>query len=117
MADPEERHLMSVSKFPQMNTANSAQVETVTNPMLRSQMVGWYDPDQLARTAGEVIVSTIVGRHADHRLIEALADGSNEIFDYSVDKEDQPQQEMWIDFVADTGDGWNSTYTVAYYLA
>jgi hypothetical protein len=26
------------------------------------------------------------------------------------------RDEIWIDYVADTGDGWDSTYTVAYYL-
>ena len=94
MANRGEQHLASVSKFPRTNAATGVQVEAVTNPALRTKMVGWYDPDQLARTAGEVIVSTIFGRHADHRLIEALADGSHEIFDYTLDEENSPRQEI-----------------------
>jgi hypothetical protein len=37
-------------------------------------MVGWYDPIQLGRTAVEVLLSTIFGRHADKRIMQALAD-------------------------------------------
>ncbi|HET7057838.1 MAG TPA: hypothetical protein VFI05_03840, partial [Nitrospiraceae bacterium] len=38
----------------------------------RQKMVGWYDPGQLLRTAGEVAISTIFGRNADQRVIEAM---------------------------------------------
>lgn len=84
-------------------------------------MVGWYDPGQLAQTAVQVAISTIFGRNADFRNTEALAtpepdDGgrlaleptSEGFFDYSG------TESMWIDYVADTGDGWDSTYAVAY---
>src|SRR5437660_7388591 len=33
----------------------------------RAEMVGWYDPGQLVRTAIDVGVSTIFGRNADYR--------------------------------------------------
>jgi hypothetical protein len=89
----------------------------------RQKMVGWYDPGQLLRTAGEVIISTIFGRNADQRVIEAMFAGSHTVTlpdpadprliedgieDYS------DHQELWIDYVADLGDGWDSTYSVAY---
>lgn len=93
------------------------------------KMVGWYDPRQLAKTGVEVAVSTIFGRHSDHRLVEAMASGDDKdrFYDYSSyyldDGKDRvepdlahPRSEMWIDYVGDTGDGWNSTYAVAYYL-
>jgi hypothetical protein len=79
-------------------------------------MVGWYDPQQLGRTAIEVALSTIFGRHADYRLLEALRDGA-EIHDYREGDDGRPRQEIWIDYVADVGDGWNSTYAVASLLA
>src|SRR5205814_9885298 len=41
------------------------------------------------------------GEHPD-------ADG---IYDYSLG------QTMWLDYIADTGDGWDSTYSVAYYAS
>ncbi|MEP6911424.1 MAG: metallophosphoesterase [bacterium] len=89
-------------------------------------MVRWYDPGQLARTAIDVVISTLFGRHSDYRLTEVLLSPSDEgviwdddpidpaeehdgIYDYS-DRDD-----LWIDYIADTGSGWNPTYTVAYY--
>jgi len=81
-------------------------------------MVGWYDPRQLLRTAGQVVVSTIFGRNADYRLIEALYDDPDDlpkddpahfILDYSGHKA------FWLDYIADLGEGWNSTYAVAYH--
>jgi hypothetical protein len=79
-------------------------------------MVGWYDPQQLGRTAVEVAVSTIFGRHADYRLLEALRGGAD-IHDYRKGDDGLPRQEIWIDYVGDVGDGWNSTYAVASLLA
>ena len=91
-------------------------------------MVGWYDPRQLIRTGLQVAISTIFGRHSDRRLVEALASGPQEIYDYTVHYKDdgkdlcemdesRPREEIWIDYVADLGEGWNSTYAVAYYLS
>lgn len=96
----------------------------------RLPMVGWYDPRQLAQTGVEVAISTIFGRHSDHRLVEAMASGEvqEDFYDYTYhykdngkdvcepDKE-QPRDSIWIDYVGDVGDGWNSTYAVAYHLA
>lgn len=90
------------------------------------KMVGWYDPGQLMQTAGQVVVSTIFGRNADQRMIEALfADVDSVALPDPSDPrlieggvEDYSDlSDLWIDYVADTGDGWNSTYTVAYYLS
>ena len=84
----------------------------------RHKMVGWYDPPQLLRTAGQVVLSLIVGQHADYRLIEALYDDPENlpkddpehfIIDYSH------HTEFWLDYIADVGEGWNSTYAVAYH--
>jgi hypothetical protein len=101
------------------------------------RMVGWYEPPLLVRTTSEVIVSKLFGGHSDYRLLEALAAEDDTVYDYTgyylededgqylTDKNGQyvrdetrkPREEIWIDYVADTGDGWNSTYGVAYYLA
>lgn len=88
-------------------------------------MVGWYDPRQLARTAVDVAVSTIFGKHADYRITEALVVPSQDDNIFDDDSTDVPANEdgiydyserdhIWIDYVADTGDGWDSTYSVAY---
>ena len=99
-------------------------------PPKRLPMVGWYDPRQLAKTGIEVAISTVFGRHSDHRLVEAMASADDQIpyFDYTcwyVDNGKDPikrdpdnkRNSIWIDYVADVGDGWNSTYAIAYYIA
>ena len=84
-------------------------------PERRLPMVGWFDPGPLVATGLDVIVSTLFGRHSDFRLLEALAAGGRgEIYDYSR-RGDTPREEIWIDYIADTGDGFNSTYATAYW--
>lgn len=73
-------------------------------------MVGWYDPGQLLNTGVQVLISEVLGSRADYRLIESFG-GAQEVFDYSA------EAELWLDYVADLGDGWDSTYTVASMLA
>jgi hypothetical protein len=82
---------------------------TQKNPIQR-KMVGWYDPFQLLRTAKEVVVSSLLGVRADYRLLESLA-AEQGIFDYT------DQDEVWLDYVADLGDGWDATYTIACLLS
>jgi hypothetical protein len=75
-------------------------------------MVGWYDPRVLMQSGYQVAIANIFGRHSDTRLIEALASQPQTEFDYSAHEGD-----FWLDYVADTGDGWNSTYAIADALA
>jgi len=93
--------------------------------------VAWYDPCQLMKTGMEVMVSTVIGRHSDHRIIEAVIAPKGAPFrDYTYfhhvgedykdsekDSERGERDEIWVDYVADTGDGWNATYAVAYAIA
>jgi hypothetical protein len=90
-------------------------------------MVSWYNLKQVAGTAFKSIVSKIIGEQSDRRLMLALASSENEFYDYTYcykhvgDKVepdvDVHRDEIWIDFIADTGDGWDSTYSVAYYAS
>lgn len=90
------------------------------------KMVGWYDWGQLKNTALETAISTLVGEYADPRLGTAEPP-RGDFFDYSTELartefdfeavKDAKRSEIWIDYVADVGDGWNSTYAVAYKLA
>jgi hypothetical protein len=110
-------------------------------------MVAWYDPGQLAYTAVEVLISTVFGKYADQRVIQALA-GPGVIYDFTRKQPEmlplghapgkgmeesalsirgetvakgtsqpRPADDFWFDFVADVGDGWDSTYAVASALA
>lgn len=75
-------------------------------------MVSWYDPGQLANTGVQVILSTLLGSMIDARRFAAV-EGKDQ--DCIVDYTDK--QEIWFDYMADTGDGWNATYTMAYLLS
>lgn len=94
------------------------------------RMVGWYDPKQLTRTAVDVVVSTLFGRHADYRLMEALVtSAATDPYDYTrrwkagpedrdiPDPQGELREDIWLDYVGDVGDGWNSTYAIAHCLA
>lgn len=102
----------------------------------QAKMVGWYNPTQLLQTAKQVVISSILGRHMDRRLIESLTikaeyyDFTGRQIDHGHEKElsgalvqpisyplPEAAGEVWIDYVSDVGDGWNSTYAVAHYLA
>lgn len=78
---------------------------------IRKKMVNWYDPKQLAFTAVKTVISGIFGNFADRREMQAALDPGVEYFDYS----DRP--ELWVDFISDLGDGFNSTYTMAHLMA
>lgn len=125
--------LQSVGSAAKLKT--SAKSESVTPPPPKKPkqlpMVGWYDPRQLAKTGIEVAISTIFGRHSDQRLIEAMgadAEQEEKFYDYTCHYTDngreiceldsaRPRDSIWIDYVGDVGDGWNSTYAIAYHLA
>jgi hypothetical protein len=75
-------------------------------------MVAWFDPVQLAATGLQAAVSGIFGAYSDKREIQAaLAPDAKVIRDYAA------LDELWIDYVADLGDGFAPTYTVAHMLA
>ncbi len=90
-------------------------------------MTNWYDPRQLIDTAKRTVISTTVGQYADPRAgnPDPTAGG---FFDYSryvvpsqldftEDKSKGDRKEIWIDYAADVGDGFNPTYAVAYYIS
>ena len=95
------------------------------------RMVSWYDPRLLARVGIRTLVSSVFGQYADQRLMQAVTDTAEDKeligrYDYcGVDAASEPQKCLamdeagayWIDYVADVGDGFEPTYTLAYLLA
>jgi len=82
----------------------------------RQEMVNWYDPGQLMNTAMKVLLSSAFGSYADKRelmpvLSHSDGDAQKPYHDYS------DRTELWLDYTADLGDGWNSTYAIASLLA
>ena len=72
-------------------------------------MVRWLDPHQLIDTSARVLASGFVASYTDSRELQALVPCK------MIDRSDQ--DELWLDYVSDLGDGFNSTYTVARLLA
>jgi hypothetical protein len=92
---------------------DNAKLQRLLTDPTRSPMVSWYDPAVLFRSGLRATLAKLFGRHSDRRLIEALGGQPQNAFDYSKEEAD----EFWLDYVADLGDGWNSTYAVAYWLS
>ncbi|HKT02956.1 MAG TPA: metallophosphoesterase [Rugosimonospora sp.] len=71
--------------------------------------VAWLSPPQLARTAVQVLLSALFGAYLDKRELQSTL--PNRVYD-----EGAGEAEAWLDFVADVGDGFDSTYSIAYLL-
>jgi hypothetical protein len=82
----------------------------------KHKMVGWYGPRQLASTGYQVFISTIFGKHGDKRILHAIGDDGSLRKRCFYEINDPGDQEFWFDYVSDVGDGFDSTYTVAYHL-
>lgn len=95
-----------------------------------ARMVRWYDPRLLARIGIRTMVSNVFGQYADQRLVQAATDQADSQalkarYDYRDPTPEDPMQRValddrgafWIDYVADTADGFEPTYTMAYLLA
>src|SRR3954462_491516 len=76
----------------------------------RKRMVAWFDPAQLAKIASQTYRASEVVSLVDEREIEALLQPPKS-YEYSG------ADDFWFDYVADIGDGFDSTYSVAYLLA
>ncbi len=69
--------------------------------------VQWFDPRVLAKSGARVVLSGALGEFLDKRELQAGLD--EEPPDHLRD-----QADVWFDFVADMGDGFDATYSVAW---
>lgn len=87
------------------------------------RMVHWFNPLLLYKLLNNVVTSAMFGQYADRRLIVAALDTVPldkhlERATALVDKlSPDGAGPVWLDFVADLGDGFDSTYAVACVLA
>lgn len=72
--------------------------------------VHWLSPLMLINTAAQVVLSNVFGEYLDKREMQAALPSN-------VFREPGSGDELWFDFVADVGDGFDPTYTIAYLLA
>jgi hypothetical protein len=95
----------------------------------REKMYGWYDPGHLLETGIRVGIATIFGEFLDRReLFGDRTSSTPPAFETSYDYSYaaciehsvvgcEKCGDFWLDFVCDTGDGWDSTFAVARLLA
>lgn len=85
-------------------------------------MTGWFNPGLLLKLLWRVIVSDLFGQYADRRLMVAALDPASKA---EIQQRDDLTKlltkdsngAIWIDFIADLGDGFDATYTIAYLLS
>ncbi|MEJ3745862.1 hypothetical protein WEI85_21535 [Actinomycetes bacterium KLBMP 9797] len=79
------------------------------------EAVRWLSPAELWRTAVKVMLSSIFADYSDKREIQAALPAT--LLECAAARDAGEQSELWLDFVADLGDGFDATYTVATLLA
>jgi len=97
-----------------MRQMSRADLDAHDAPPAGLPMVGWFDPARLLRTGLATLVSKLVGRRSDARVTLALAAEARTPYDL---RDAAGADGLWLDYVCDTGDGWNPTYAIAYALA
>lgn len=78
-------------------------------------MVNWLGPVQLLQTGLRAAVATTLGAFADPREVQAAL--HPEAANPPIPVDTTADGSVWIDYVADTGDGWNATYSVAWCIS
>ncbi len=73
----------------------------------RRTAVRWFSPAVLAKAALRVTLSLAIGDFLDKRELQQALDAN--VLSHAVEG-----REVWIDFIADTGDGFDATYSVAW---
>lgn len=93
------------------------------------QMVDWFDPGLLAKVGVRSVISATLGAYTDQRLMQAATDEVSETelrqrYNYSETAVNprhaitpDANGAVWVDYIADLGDGFESTYAMAYLLA
>jgi hypothetical protein len=71
--------------------------------------VRWMSPRTLAETAARFGLARLLGGYLDKR--ELFGSRPQEVFAHDAG------EELWLDYVADIGDGFDSTYSIAYLTA
>jgi hypothetical protein len=70
-------------------------------------MVQWLGPTGLLVTGLDVVLSGVFGRYADKRELEGAITREAPL-------RYRDPGDLWIDYISDSGDGWASTYAVAW---
>ena len=129
----------TVSPLPSREAETLARGKTIIERLRQGhlpQMVDWFDPGLLAKVGVRTVISSTLGSYTDQRLMQAATDNaSDEVelanrYNYSGEMVNaageylatemlMPEMDgaVWIDYIADLGDGFEATYAMAYLLA
>lgn len=108
----------AASPPPPLSAPSGSRIEHVT----QERPVNWLNPLQLLQSGLLAALAGVVGSFADSRALQA-ARGANGASAATDARETAARERLrnadsvWIDYIADTGDGWDATYTVAHTLA
>ncbi len=75
----------------------------------RQRPVPWLKPQLLANTAVRAGLAQMFGAYLDKRELQGAL--GSEVYQHEADGD------LWLDYVADLGDGFDATYSVAWLLA
>src|SRR4051812_10465822 len=124
--------VLSVRRYAAPVSSTSVRPMSESGPLSRKQLtshseelhftpqdrVHWMAPLQLLHTAGQVFISSLFGSFADKREMQvALEPPATAIRWPGLPEDEQtPPDEYWFDYVADIGDGFDATFSVAWLL-
>ncbi len=84
----------------------------------RKAAIRWHSPKTLARAGSHALMFKIVGGFSDQRDTQRfLSSAIVEVQRPCSGPGGQPSDEIWFDYFADSGDGFDACATVAYLLA
>jgi hypothetical protein len=72
----------------------------------------WFSPGVLTQSGLKVGVTSVFGSFLDKRELQSSRPRSVDLLDAH-----DPPADMWVDYVADTGDGFAATATIAHHVA
>ena len=79
--------------------------------------VRWLSPAELWRAGVKVVLSSVFASYADKREVQAGLAVPKLLRVAPTARDGDAGGDVWVDFVADLGDGFDATYTVASLLA
>ncbi|MFE5210451.1 hypothetical protein [Streptomyces sp. NPDC056600] len=82
-------------------------------PFVPEERVRWLEPGELARSVGKVVLGVTLAGYLDKREIQGALDARP----LRAPLDDPDATEMWFDYAADLGDGFDATSSVAWTLA
>ena len=86
---------------------------------MRKPMTRWFHPGILLGTGLDIVKSRLIGSQIDTRELQPVGEFEEPLSEKLKKPTTYKMKggEFYFDFIADTGDGWNSTYSVASLLS